>query len=586
MTVTNVVQPDAPPLVDLRVGDARADELKALAVRWPSWTLTRRQLCDLELLTCGGFTPLETFLGQEDYLSVCTGMRLADGTLWPIPVTLDVPSDVLAATGPTDALALRDPEGVLLAALWITEAWPADRRAEAALVFGTTDEAHPGVEHLLRRTNGWYVTGTLEVLSMPEHRDLRGLRLTPVQLRADFARRGWQRVVAFQTRNPMHRAHQQLTLRAARDADANLLLHPVVGMGKPGDVDALTRVRCYRAILPSYPPGTALLSLLPLAMRMGGPREALWHAIIRRNYGATHFIVGRDHAGPGVDSTGRSFYAPYDAQQLLDEHSAELGLHIIPFRQMVYLPERDEYRAEDELPPGAKVRSISGTEQRQLLTDGAELPSWFTPPAVAAQLRRSYPPRTERGFTVFFTGLSGAGKSTIADTLCATLREALGRHVTLLDGDVVRRHLSSDLGFSREERDRNVLRIGYVAAEITAHRGIAVCAPIAPYDEARREVRAMVESSGGFVLVYVATPLDVCERRDRKGLYARVRAGLLPHFTGISDPYEVPTDADVVIDTRTQSVDEATQAIIEQLQQVGYLTAAAAPLTAQEGGAA
>jgi sulfate adenylyltransferase len=586
MTVTNVVQPDAPPLVDLRVGDARADELKALAVRWPSWTLTRRQLCDLELLTCGGFTPLETFLGQEDYLSVCTGMRLADGTLWPIPVTLDVPSDVLAATGPTDALALRDPEGVLLAALWITEAWPADRRAEAALVFGTTDEAHPGVEHLLRRTNGWYVTGTLEVLSMPEHRDLRGLRLTPVQLRAEFARRGWQRVVAFQTRNPMHRAHQQLTLRAARDADANLLLHPVVGMGKPGDVDALTRVRCYRAILPSYPPGTALLSLLPLAMRMGGPREALWHAIIRRNYGATHFIVGRDHAGPGVDSTGRSFYAPYDAQQLLDEHSAELGLHIIPFRQMVYLPERDEYRAEDELPPGAKVRSISGTEQRQLLTDGAELPSWFTPPAVAAQLRRSYPPRTERGFTVFFTGLSGAGKSTIADTLCATLREALGRHVTLLDGDVVRRHLSSDLGFSRKERDRNVLRIGYVAAEITAHRGIAVCAPIAPYDEARREVRAMVESSGGFVLVYVATPLDVCERRDRKGLYARVRAGLLPHFTGISDPYEVPTDADVVIDTRTQSVDEATQAIIEQLQQVGYLTAAAAPLMAQEGGAA
>jgi sulfate adenylyltransferase len=586
MTVTNVVQPDAPPLVDLRVGDARADELKALAVRWPSWTLTRRQLCDLELLTCGGFTPLETFLGQEDYLSVCTGMRLADGTLWPIPVTLDVPSDVLAATGPTDALALRDPEGVLLAALWITEAWPADRRAEAALVFGTTDEAHPGVEHLLRRTNGWYVTGTLEVLSMPEHRDLRGLRLTPVQLRAEFARRGWQRVVAFQTRNPMHRAHQQLTLRAARDADANLLLHPVVGMGKPGDVDALTRVRCYRAILPSYPPGTALLSLLPLAMRMGGPREALWHAIIRRNYGATHFIVGRDHAGPGVDSTGRSFYAPYDAQQLLDEHSAELGLHIIPFRQMVYLPERDEYRAEDELPPGAKVRSISGTEQRQLLTDGAELPSWFTPPAVAAQLRRSYPPRTERGFTVFFTGLSGAGKSTIADTLCATLREALGRHVTLLDGDVVRRHLSSDLGFSREERDRNVLRIGYVAAEITAHRGIAVCAPIAPYDEARREVRAMVESSGGFVLVYVATPLDVCERRDRKGLYARVRAGLLPHFTGISDPYEVPTDADAVIDTRTQSVDEATQAIIEQLQRVGYLTAAAAPPMAQEGGAA
>jgi sulfate adenylyltransferase len=586
VTSTDLVQCGAPPLVDLRVSDVRAAELKALAVGWQSWTLTRRQLCDLELLTCGGFAPLETFLGHEDYLSVCNAMRLVDGTLWPIPVTLDVPADVLAATNPEGALALRDPEGVLLAALWITDAWSADRRAEAALVFSTTDEAHPGVAHLLHRTNRWYVTGTLEVLSMPEHRDLRGLRLTPVQARAEFARRGWQRVVAFQTRNPMHRAHQQLTLRAARDADANLLLHPVVGVGKPGDIDALTRVRCYQAILPSYPPGTALLSLLPLAMRMGGPREALWHAIIRRNYGATHFIVGRDHAGPGVDARGRSFYAPYDAQQLLDEHSAELGLHIMPFRQMVYLPERDEYSPEDELPPGAKVRSISGTEQRQLLTYGAELPSWFTPPAVAAELRRSYPPRGERGFTVFFTGLSGAGKSTIADTLCATLRETVGRHVTLLDGDVVRQHLSSDLGFSRKERDRNVLRIGYVAAEITAHRGIAVCAPIAPYDGARREARSMVESSGGFVLVYVATPLDVCEGRDRKGLYARVRAGLIPQFTGISDPYEVPTDADVVIDTRTQSVDEATQAIIEQLQQLGYLAAAAAPPMAQEGGAA
>ena len=353
----------------------------------------------------------------------------------------------------------------------------------------------------------------------------------------------------------------------------------------PGDIDALTRVRCYQAILPSYPPGTALLSLLPLAMRMGGPREALWHAIIRRNYGATHFIVGRDHAGPGFDSSGRPFYEPYAAQQLLDEHASELGLQIMPFRRMVYLPDRDAYSPEDELPPGTKVRSISGTEQRQLLTEGAELPSWFTPPAVAAELRRSYPSRTERGFTVFFTGLSGAGKSTIADTLSATLRDAVGRHVTLLDGDVVRQHLSSDLGFSRKERDRNVLRIGYVAAEITAHRGIAVCAPIAPYDRARREVRAMVESSGGFVLVHVATPLDVCEARDRKGLYAQVRAGRLAHFTGISDPYEAPTDADVVIDTRTQSVDEATQAIIEHLQQLGYLAPTASPMSAQEGAA-
>jgi len=424
------------------------------------------------------------------------------------------------------------------------------------------------------------------VLHLPEHRDFRGLRLTPAEVRAEFARRGWERVVAFQTRNPMHRAHQQLTLRAAHDAEANLLIHPVVGVGKPGDIDAHTRVRCYQAILPSYPHGTAMLSLLPLAMRMGGPREALWHALIRRNYGATHFIVGRDHASPGLDSRGRPFYPPYAAQQLLATHAMELGLQIMPFRRMVYLPDRDAYSAEDEVPRGTRVRSISGTEQRQLLTEGGDLPSWFTPPAVAAELRRSYPPLTERGFTVFFTGLSGAGKSTIADTLCAMLRERVGRHVTLLDGDIVRQHLSSDLGFSRKERDRNVLRIGFVAAEITKHRGIAVCAPIAPFDRARREVRRMVEAGGGFVMVYVATPLDVCESRDRKGLYARARAGLLPHFTGISDPYDVPTDADVVIDTRTQSLDAATQTIIDQLQRAGYLPAAESAPSAQGGDAA
>jgi sulfate adenylyltransferase len=583
MTLADLIPPSQAQFVDLRVDDERAADLKARAARWPSWTLTRRQLCDLELLTCGGFAPLETFLGEEDYLAVCQQMRLADGTLWPMPVTLDVPGDVLAGTDRTDALVLRDLEGAMVAALWITQAWRADRREEAAVVFGTTDQAHPGVDHLLHKTNRWYVTGALEVLTLPEHRDFRGLRMTPAQLRAEFARRGWDRVVAFQTRNPIHRAHQQLTLRAAEEADAKLLLHPVVGVGKPGDVDAHTRVRCYQAILPTYPPGTAMLSLLPLAMRMGGPREALWHAIIRKNYGATHFIVGRDHAGPGEDSNGRPFYPPYAAQRLLDAHADEIGLQIMPFRKMVYLPDRDTYSPEDDVPPGVPVRSISGTEQRQLLNDGGELPDWFTPPAVAAELRRSYPRRTERGFTVFFTGLSGAGKSTIADTLTATLRERLGRHVTLLDGDVVRQHLSSDLGFSRAERDRNVMRIGYVAAEITAHRGIAICAPIAPYDRARQEVRRMVEAGGGCIMVYVATPLDVCESRDRKGLYVRARAGLLPHFTGVSDPYEVPTDADVVIDTRTQSVDDAAQAIIEHLQQLGYL---AAEPDAQVGGAA
>ncbi|MFN2518658.1 MAG: bifunctional sulfate adenylyltransferase/adenylylsulfate kinase, partial [Jatrophihabitantaceae bacterium] len=559
MTISDLVASNSTALVDLRVGADRAAELNAGALGWASWTLTHRQLCDLELLTCGGFHPLETFLGQEDYLSVCQEMRLADGTLWPMPVTLDVPGSVLGAAERSGWLALRDPEGAMIAALQITEAWRAARRQEAAVVFGSTDEAHPGVEHLIRATNPWYVTGRLEVLSLPEHRDFRDLRRTPAQLREEFARRGWERVVAFQTRNPMHRAHHRLTLSAARDADANLLIHPVVGVGMPGDIDAHTRVRCYQAIMPTYPDGTALLSLLPLAMRMGGPREALWHAIIRKNYGATHFIVGREHASPGPDSEGRPFYPPYEAQNLLARHATELGLQIMPFRRMVYLPDRDTYRAEDEVPPGERVRSISGTEQRRLLNEGGELPSWFTPPAVARELRRTYPPRVERGFTVFFTGLSGAGKSAIAAVLCVVLRERVGRRVTLLDGDVVRRNLSRELNFSRHGRDSNVLRIGFVAAEITKHRGIAVCAPIAPYDRARREVRRMVEEGGGFVMVYVATPLGVCESRDRKGLYARARTGKLSHFTGVSDPYEVPANAEVVIDAATGSAEAAAE---------------------------
>jgi sulfate adenylyltransferase len=560
----------APAAGDLLVPGPRAAELRAQALRWPSWTLTARQLCDLELLANGAFHPLTSFLGPADHESVCERMRLADGTLWPVPITLDVPDDVLAAAR-SDVLALRDPEGELLAVLRLSEAWRPDRAAEAAAVFGTTDELHPGVEYLLRRTHPTYVAGELEVLKLPEHRDFRDLRRTPAELRAEFARRGWDRVVAFQTRNPMHRAHQQLTLRAARAAGARLLIHPVVGVGRPGDVDAATRVRCYRALLPEYPAGSALLAVLPLAMRMAGPREAVWHAIIRRNHGATHFIVGRDHAGPGTGSDGRPFYDPYAAQNLVAAHADEIGIGVVPFRRMVYLPDEDRYRPEDEVPPGTATRSISGTELRQRLARGDELPSWFTPPAVAAELRRRFPPRGRRGFTVFFTGLSGAGKSTIAESLCAVLRERFAREVTLLDGDVVRSHLSAELGFSPTDRDRNVLRIGWVAAEITRHQGIAVCAPIAPYDAARREVRRMVQGGGGFLLVHVATSLAVCEQRDRKGLYARARAGLLPHFTGVSDRYEPPTDAELVLDTESLSVDAAVEAVLDRLTAAGYL---------------
>jgi sulfate adenylyltransferase len=563
-------KPHAGPLVDLVVPAARAAELRELSVTWPNWRLSRRQLCDLELLAGGGFSPLRGFLGEADYGSVCQTMRLADGRLWPIPITLDLPDAVLRATE-TKPLALRDTQGVMLAALHVDEAWRPDRVSEAAAVFGTTDPLHPGVEHVLRSTHDWYVTGRLEVLQMPEHDNFADLRHTPRELRADFARRGWTRIVAFQTRNPMHRAHHELTLQAVRAADAKLLIHPVVGITKPGDVDYRTRVRCYRALLASYPADTAMLSLLPLAMRMAGPREALWHALVRQNFGATHFIVGRDHAGPGADSSGRPFYGRYAAQQLVARHQAELGVQVLPFGQMCYVEGAGGYLTEEDVPAGARIATISGTELRRRLVEGRELPAWFTPPEVAAELRRAFPPRAEQGFTVFFTGLSGAGKSTIASALCAALQERAGRHVTLLDGDVVREHLSSELTFSRADRDRNVRRIGFVAAEVTKSGGIAICAPIAPYDAARRDVRRMVGVGGGFVLVHVRTPIGICERRDRKGLYAKARLGLLPDFTGVTDPYEEPTDADLVVDGHGTSPQTVAVRIVDFLEERGYL---------------
>jgi sulfate adenylyltransferase len=380
-------------------------------------------------------------------------------------------------------------------------------------------------------------------------------------------------VVAFQTRNPMHRAHFELTLRAARELEANLLIHPVVGMTKPGDVDHYTRVRCYQRLLERYPHNTAMLSLLPLAMRMGGPREALLHAIIRKNYGCSHFIVGRDHAGPGNDSNGRPFYGPYDAQELLRQHEEEIGIRMVPFRMVVYVEDLDGYRPQDEVPEGARVLSLSGTELRDRLADGREIPEWFTFPEVAEELRRTHPPRQHQGFTVFFTGLSGSGKSTVANVLMVKLLEMGGRPVTLLDGDIVRKHLSSELGFSKEHRDLNIHRIGFVASEITKNGGIALCAPIAPYDSVRKAVRHMVEPGGGFVLIHLATPLEVCEQRDRKGLYAKARAGVIKQFTGISDPYEPPDDADVVIDTSDLSPEEAAQLVILHLEHEGYVGA-------------
>jgi sulfate adenylyltransferase len=566
----HLIAPHGGTLVNLIVDDDRAVQLKAASADWPSWDLTPRQACDLELLINGGFSPLRTFLGQADYDSVCTQMRLSDGTLWPMPICLDVTEEFAATIPPGTSVALRDAEGVMLAVLHVEEIYRPDREAEAQAVFGTTNPEHPGVGHLLNRSNPCYVSGRLEGMQLPHHYDFRPLRLTPAELRHEFHRLGWTRIVAFQTRNPMHRAHQELTLRAAKEVEANLLIHPVVGLTKPGDVDHYTRTRAYQALLPTYPRYTAMLSLLNLAMRMGGPREAVWHAIIRKNHGCTHFIVGRDHAGPS-DRSGKAFYGPYDAQQLLAKYQEEIGVQMVPFQMMVYVEDQGAYMPDDQVPEGARVLNISGTELRQRLSEGRELPEWFTFPDIVKELRKSYPPRNTQGFTVFFTGLSGSGKSTIANVLLVKLLEMGGRPVTILDGDVVRKHLSSEIGFSKEHRDINIRRIGYVASEITKNGGIAICAPIAPYDATRKDVRSMVEDGGGFILVHVSTPLEECEKRDRKGFYAKARAGIIKEFTGISDPYEEPVDADLAIDTTGFTPEEAAQEIILHLEREGYI---------------
>jgi len=569
--VEHLSEPHGGVLVNLMADADRAKELKELSRDCPSWDLTARQLCDLELLMNGGFSPLRGFLARSDYEGVCENMRLADGTLWPMPIMLDVTEEVAEGLEPRGKLALRDPEGVMLAVLNVEEVWRPDLAAEAEKVFGTTNAEHPGVAQLLNTTNPCYVGGAVEGIEPPRHYDFREIRLNPAQLRRRFGERGWRQVVAFQTRNPMHRAHQELTFRAARELGANLLIHPVVGMTKPGDVDHYTRVRCYQSLIKHYPRSTAMLSLLSLAMRMGGPREAVWHAIIRKNHGCSHFIVGRDHAGPGSDSNGDPFYGPYEAQELLTQYEEELGITMVPFKLMVYLAEEDQYVPVDEVPEGVKPKTLSGTELRERLADGRDIPEWFSFPDVVTELRRTYPPRSRQGFTVFFTGLPSSGKSTLANVLMAKLMEIGGRPITLLDGDLVRKHLSSELGFSKEHRDINIRRIGWVASEITKNGGIALCAPIAPYERIRQEVRGMISPVGGFLLVHVSTPVEVCETRDRKGLYAKARAGIIKEFTGISDPYEEPTDADLAFDTTDLSPEECVQQIILHLEKEGYV---------------
>lgn len=536
-----------------------------------SMTLTHRQICDIELLLNGGFSPLSTFLGKKDYESVLESGRLNNGTLWPIPIMLDVSEEILRKISEGTRLILCDSEGIIIAEMKINEIWHPNFVIEAESIYGTKDVSHPGVDYLFNHTYPIYISGPLKKVQSPVHYDYLHLRDSPTELKEKFHKWGWSKVIGFQTRNPMHRAHFELTIRAANSVNANLLIHPVVGMTLPGDIDYFTRVRCYEHLLKYYPEQTVALSLLPLAMRMAGPKEALWHAIIRKNYGCSHFIVGRDHASPGSDRNGKNFYDPYEAHKLVSQHSDEIGIVPVMFREMVYLPSLAEYREEKEIPPGSIVETISGTEVRRRLQKGIDLPNWFTFPEVSEELKKAYPPLKERGFAVFFTGLSGSGKSTTANILKIKLRQIKNRYITILDGDTVRKNLSSELGFSREHRDLNIKRIGYVASEIVKQQGIVICAQIAPFESARKYVKDLITPHGGFLLVYLKTPLDICESRDRKNIYLKAKSGEIPDFTGISSPYEEPVDPDLAIDTTFVSPSEAAMEIILKLKEKGFL---------------
>ena len=533
--------------------------------------LTDRQLCDLEMIMSKAFYPLDGFIGEDDYYSVLDNMRLVNGSLWPIPIILDISKQFSKQVSINHKIILKDKEGFSLAEMKISDIWEPNKKIEAEKVYGTLDESHPGVDYLLNQTDSIYIGGSIKCIESIHHYDYQDLRHSPEVLKDKFNKLGWDKVIAFQTRNPLHKAHVEMTLRAINDFNAKLLIHPVVGMTKPGDVDYYTRVRCYNHILKKYPNNSALLSLIPLAMRMAGPKEALWHAIIRKNYGCTHIIIGRDHAGPGNDNNGNPFYGPYDAQNIIERYEDEIKIKMIPFKFLVYLPETKTYCPVDEVPKGINYETVSGSMLRKYLSEGKKIPEWFTYPEVANELRKSTPSKKNRGFTIFFTGLSGSGKSTLANGLLIKLLENGTRPVSLLDGDIVRTHLSSELGFSKEHRSINVRRIGYVASEITKNRGIAICAPIAPYRIDRKFNRGLISSLGGYIEIHVSTSLEKCEERDVKGLYKLAREGSLKEFTGISDPYEKPNNPEMVIDSSDTAPEELVDNIYKKIEELGYI---------------
>ena len=555
-------------LIDLVVKGDEYEELLEKSSRLPSIQISQRALCDLELLATGAFSPLDRFMGKADYERVLTEMRLTNGMLFPIPVTLPVDEDSLSTWG--EQITLSDSRNNTIAVMQLEEVYHWDELREARLALGTTDPRHP----LVSEMNTWgnvYISGALKVIDLPKYHDFRELRKTPAQVREQLSSLGYDKVVAFQTRNPLHRIHEELAKRAADQIGGSLLIHPVVGLTKPGDVDHYTRVRVYRTLVENYfDPQRTFLSLIPLAMRMAGPREALWHAIIRRNYGATHFIIGRDHAGPGKDSNGNPFFGPYEAQMMLGQYGEEIGVQPIEFKELVYLADEERYEESSKVPENARIFSISGTQVREdYLAKGELLPDWFTRKETAEILQKMYPPRHEQGMCLWFTGLSGSGKSTTAEILTSLLLER-GRQVTLLDGDVVRTHLSKGLGFSREDRDTNILRIGFVAGEIARQGGIVIAAAISPYRTTRNEVRKMVGEER-FIEIFVDTPIEVCEERDVKGLYARARRGQIKGFTGVDDPYEVPVDPEITLHTVDISSEENARKIIEIMEARGFL---------------
>ena len=546
-------------------------KFKKDASKYKSWVLRDRQICDLEMILNGGFSPLNGFLNKENYENVLIDMRLSDGSVWPMPITLDVNSKFSKSISIGENITLKDKEGFSIAVLEVENKWEPDLYKEAELTFGTKDVSHPGVDYLLNYSNNIYIGGKVELIDLPHHYDYKDLRLSPKNLKQKFKDLGWYNIVAFQTRNPLHKAHVEMTLKALEDLDANLLIHPVVGMTKAGDVDHYTRVRCYQHVLNKYPKNKAILSLIPLAMRMGGPREALWHALIRKNYGCTHLIVGRDHAGPGLNKEGNPFYGPYDAQEMLQKFEEEIGIKMVPFKFLVYLPDENIYKPIDEIPSDTNYKTVSGTQLRDYLDKGKDIPEWFTYKEVANELQKSQPPISKRGFTVFFTGLSGSGKSTLANGLLIKLLENGNKPVTLLDGDIVRTHLSSELGFSKEHRSLNVKRIGYVASEITKNGGIAICAPIAPYEKDRSYNRNLISKLGGYIEIHVSTSLEKCEERDVKGLYKLARKGVVKEFTGVSDPYEAPQNAELVIDSSDVDPEKLVEQIYDFIKSLSFI---------------